>query len=415
MKAERVKKAESKPARKPRATPSKAPSLQVPAILLEGDAPSAQPAVSGPGERYVRRAAVETGGTKGPAVTKELPEAYGTGRLMLAARDPHWLYAHWDLTREQIKAYNGRSADGHLVLRVFKDAISSQPCNEVHVHPESVNWFVNVAAAGAKYVAELGFYDTNSKWNAVSTSGATITPPDSVSEDTSAWFATLPGDLQLAELLRVVKTAVNENVPLMEAIHQLRAMGYQQLPDPKTVTAGQWTPEQDRALASLINMDSIRRVWIGSIEITELIRRKWQQELFSAASAEFSKPWSGQLFELPSSLGLGSVSSPFGGLERQKKFWFNINAELIVYGATEPDATVQIGDRQIKLRPDGSFSYRFALPDGKFDLPATATSQDGTDQRAAALTFSRKTDFRGDVQHHPQDPALRPPSPDNVA
>jgi len=121
------------------------------------------------------------------------------------------------------------------------------------------------------------------------------------------------------------------------------------------------------------------------------------------------------LLELPSSIGLSSVSSPFGVAERQKKFWFNINAELIVYGATEPDATVQIGDRKIKLRPDGSFSYRFALPDGKFDLPASATSSDGTDQRAAALTFSRKTDFRGDVQHHPQDPNLRVPSPQNVS
>jgi hypothetical protein len=214
--------------------------------------------------------------------------------------------------------------------------------------------------------------------------------------------------------MRVVKSAVSENIPLMEALEQLRAMGYKQLPDPHAVSAGQWSDEHERALASLINMDAVRRVWIGSIEITELIRRKWQQELFSAAAAEFSKPWSGQLFELPSSIGLGSVSSPFGALEREKKFWFNVNAELIIYGATEPNATVRIGDRQIKLRPDGTFSYRFALPDGKYELPATATSADGTDQRQAALAFSRKTDFRGDVQHHPQDPALRVPSPQNV-
>jgi hypothetical protein len=411
MKAERAKKASE---RAIRAAPAKSKKLPVPSILLEGDAPSTAPTSSGPGERYARPVPAPAAPKPTPP-GQELPQAYGTARLLLAARDPHWLYAHWDLTREQLKGYNARSADGHLVLRIYKDTIGGQPCNEVHVHPESVNWFVNVAAAGAKYLAELGYYDAKSKWNSISTSGATITPPDSLSEDTSAWFATLPGDLQLAELLRVVKTAVSENVPLMEAIEQLRAMGYQQLPDSKNVSAKQWTSEQEQALASLINMDSIRRVWIGSIEITELIRRKWQQELFSAAAPEFSRPWSGELFALPSSIGLGSVSSPFGAQERQKKFWFNINAELIVYGATEPTATVQIGDRQIKLRPDGSFSYRFALPDGKFDLPAAATSADGSDTRAAALTFSRKTDFRGDVQHHPQDPALRVPSPENVS
>ncbi|HKQ37966.1 MAG TPA: DUF4912 domain-containing protein [Verrucomicrobiae bacterium] len=413
MKAEREKKAATKSARAPRVAREK-PKFDVPSILLEGDAPPASPAPSGPGERYARPAAAPQK-SEALAQKSELPEAYGTGRLLLAARDPHWLYAHWDLTREQLKSYNARSADGHLVIRIYNDAIGGQPCNEVHVHPESVNWFVNVATAGAKYVAELGFYDTKSKWNSISTSGGTITPPDSLSEDTSAWFATLPTDLQLGELLRVVKTAVSDNIPLMEAIQQLRGMGYKQLPDPESVRGGKWTAEQEQALASLINMDSIRRVWIGSIEITELIRRKWQQELFSAAAAEFSKPWSGQLFELPSSIGLSSVSSPFGGQDRQKKFWFNVNAELIIYGATEADATVRIGDRQIKLRPDGSFSYRFALPDGKFDLPATATSADGTDQRAAALTFSRKTDFRGDVQHHPQDPNLRVPSPQNVS
>src|SRR5688500_20153543 len=36
-----------------------------------------------------------------------------------------------------------------------------------------------------------------------------------------------------------------------------------------------------------------------------------------------------------------------------RKFWFKINAELIIYGATEPDAKVAIADRPIKLRPDG--------------------------------------------------------------
>jgi len=42
---------------------------------------------------------------------------------------------------------------------------------------------------------------------------------------------------------------------------------------------------------------------------------------------------------------------------------------VIIYGATEPGAKVTLGGHEIKLRSDGSFSYRFALPDGKYDLP----------------------------------------------
>jgi hypothetical protein len=84
-----------------------------------------------------------------------------------------------------------------------------------------------------------------------------------------------------------------------------------------------------------------------------------------------------------------------------------VNAELIVYGATEKDATVTIGGRKIKLRADGSFSYRFALPDGRYEMPVVAISADQTDGRAAEMKFSRSTEYRGDVGAHPQDPSLQ--------
>ena len=126
------------------------------------------------------------------------------------------------------------------------------------------------------------------------------------------------------------------------------------------------------------------------------------------AAAQFSVPgsWSG---------AVSSFSSPLGGMERRKGFWFNVNAELIIYGATEPAAEVTIGGRVIKLRPDGTFSYRFALPDGNYDLPAVATNADKDDSRTAALKFSRRTDYCGDVGKHPQDPKLKPPLAQHVS
>ena len=36
----------------------------------------------------------------------ELPESYGTQQLLLQARDPHWVHACWDLSREQQRRYN---------------------------------------------------------------------------------------------------------------------------------------------------------------------------------------------------------------------------------------------------------------------------------------------------------------------
>lgn len=379
------------------------PPVEFPPSLLEGD-DSPPPPGSGPGERFALG-----GAATGAAPSHELPEAYGTQRLLLTARDPRWLYAHWDMTTEQLRRYNARSVDRHLVLRIYLNEAAGQPHREIHVHPESRNWFANVGQGATKYVAELGYYRPNDQWVSVAVSGATVTPPDNLSEDTSVWFATLPVDLQSEQLLRLIRTALRDNVPLMEALQQLRAGGLAGLPDAARAASGQWTAEQESALAQVVSMDAVRRVWIGSLEITELIRRQFMQELSSMAASQFSLPssWSG---------AVPSFSSPLGGMpERRKGFWFNVNAELIIYGATEPDATVSVGGRQIRLRRDGTFSYRFSLPDGQYELPAVATSADGTDTRVAALEFKRSTDYSGEVGRHPQDPALKPPLAANVS
>jgi hypothetical protein len=378
--------------------------LKIPAILLEGDA-SPAPAPGGIGQRY--SLGPTPPGQHVPPVESELPEAYGTQQLFLTARDPHWLYAHWDLTRDQLKKYNGLSADGHLVLRIYSGAVEAGHLAEIHVHPESRNWFVPVPRAGEKYLSALGYYDSARRWVALACSGATLTPPDSLSDETTLRFATIPHDVSFAQLVSIVKSALREHVPLVEAIQQLRAQGYKGLPAPEQI-GHEWTLGQEKALAEIVSMDQIRRIWVGSLEITELVRRQLQQDLSSISAAQFSLPTS------PSG-ALSSVSSAFGGLPRQRGFWFNVNAELIIYGATEPDATVTIGDRQIKLRPDGTFSFRFALPDGQYSLPAAAHSADGEETREAGLKFSRSTSYHGEVGAHPQDKRLKPPLVSAVA
>ncbi len=398
----------------PRTSPSASrasqpPAPAIPSLLLEGDEPST-PRPSGPGERYALGPIPPLpGSVQEPS---DLPESYGTQKLYLTARDPQWLHAHWDFSTEQLRRYNARSADRHLVLRVFKDEVKGEPHREVHVHPESRSWFVNVAQASTRYVAQLGYYQAErGTWVALSTSGATLTPADTLSADLSVWFETLPVEVRFDQLLRLVRQAIQDSVPLMEALQQLRTLGFAGLPDTKTAESGRWTPSQEKALAEVVTLDSVRRVWMGSLEITELIRRQFLQELSSQAAAALGETssWSG-------AAGLSSLSSPYGGAgERPKGFWFNVNAELIIYGATEPDATVTIGGRTIRLRPDGSFSYRFVLPDGRYQLPAMATSADGTDSRSAALEFSRSTEYRGEVHAHPQDPAMPPPRVEHVS
>ena len=393
----------------PKAAPARQADLEIPPILLEGDA-APQSQRSGPGERFVL--GPQSLGAPSEALNQALPDAYGTRKLLVIARDPHWLYAHWDFTSEQLRECNGKSADKHLVLRIHKDGVAESPFAEIHVHPESRHWFVHVARGSTRFVGELGYYAAQKqrRWTRVALSDATLTPPDSLSEDRSAQFTTLPMEVSMRQLVSLVKSAAREHEPLSGALEQLRESGHAALPSAVTIAGAPWTPEQERALAEVLSIDHIRRVWIGSLEITELLRKQISQELSSAAAAQFSTAG------LPSSLGVSSLSSPFGGGagERGKGFWFNVNAELIIYGATEPDAQVTIGGRPIKLRPDGSFSYRFSLPDGQFELPAIAVSSDKSDARSAGLRFSRHTQYTGDVGAHPQDPTLRPPRPEHL-
>ncbi|HZT21811.1 MAG TPA: DUF4912 domain-containing protein [Verrucomicrobiae bacterium] len=382
---------------KPRRAVSRRRNPEPPPILLEGDHPAAPP-VAGPGEKFSLGPTPVTQTFREPE--GELPEAYGTKKLFLAARDPHWLYAHWDLTREQQAELNARSADGHLVLRIYRDNVEGHPLYEIHVHPDSRHWFAHVEHAGDSYAAELGYYSSVGRWMRVAVSAATITPPDTAAAETEPEFATIPFEFPFARLMDIIKSAVGENLPLARAIEALRRTGHPDLPRATAEPPVQWTSQQQQALARIVSLDASRRVWVGSLEITELVRRKLAREMASLGV---------------SSLGLSSPTSPWGGgVEKGKEFWFNVNAELIVYGATEPNARVTLGGREIKLRPDGTFSYRFALPDGKYDLPAVAVSADGTDARAANLKFSRSTEYLGDVGASPSDPALQPPLPENV-
>jgi len=60
--------------------------------------------------------------------------------------------------------------------------------------------------------------------------------------------------------------------------------------------------------------------------------------------------------------------------EQKDTFYFEIGTELVVYGRTRPDAEVWLDDKKISLSKDGTFSLRFALPDGKIPLGFKAVS-----------------------------------------
>ena len=95
--------------------------------------------------------------------------------------------------------------------------------------------------------------------------------------------------------------------------------------------------------------------------------------------------------QIISSPGITSGASFVKKMQKQRKFWLAVNTELIVYGATEPDAKVLVQGKPIPLRPDGTFSLRFALPDGKQRIPVEGTSRDGIDKITTVPIVTKET------------------------
>ena len=54
-------------------------------------------------------------------------------------------------------------------------------------------------------------------------------------------------------------------------------------------------------------------------------------------------------------------------------------------------ARVTLQGEPVKLRPDGTFTMRFSLPDSRQIIPAVAASADGIEERTIVLAVERNT------------------------
>jgi hypothetical protein len=105
------------------------------------------------------------------------------------------------------------------------------------------------------------------------------------------------------------------------------------------------------------------------------------QQAQNLLDEQFRKP-------LVKDTAFGSGAVPPG---RLKKFFFDIDAELIVRGQTDPGAAVTLQNEPVKLTPDGRFTMRFSLPDSRQIIPAVATSADGMEEQTIVLAVERNT------------------------
>jgi hypothetical protein len=336
----------------------------------------------------------------------ELPASYFEDMLFLVARDPRWLFSYWDFNWSRFASKDFRGGVKQFFLKVTTTA--GADVTLIEINPEARNWYVPVSSPETAYFAELGFFDPAGAWQRIVQSGVAVTPADALAADAAANFATVPAHLTFERLLEMVKEKMMEGESLISALARIAGEGRLEFRAGQSPT---WTDEQKRLLASLLGDTLIDRLGLGSDEIDQLLRKQLQQKLHSESASGLS----GMVFEslgptvssLFSGIGASWSAQPFS-VKSERGFFLHVNAEIIFYGGTHPDATVWIDGQEIPIKPDGTFRYHFTLPDGDFAIPIVAQSPDKVEQRSATLTFVRGTARTGEVGATAQPAELSP-------
>ena len=218
----------------------------------------------------------------------------------------------------------------------------------------------------------------------------------------------MPIHLTFQRMLEMVQGNMREGESLITALSRLQGEGRKiALPAGRTP---EMTDEQRQVLAAFFGPEVIDRIGMGSAEIDQLLRQELLEKLSTESASELVaksllglggesslfSAFAGQLgssevTSWSSALGSSWSAQPFGQAGRE--FFMHVNAEVIFYGGTHPDAKVWIDGKEIQLAPDGSFRYHFRFPDGNYDIPIVAQSPG---RRGAAL---RLAPLR--ARHHP--------------
>jgi uncharacterized protein len=265
------------------------------------------------------------------ALPQDLPGGYGKDRMILQVRDPWWLHAYWEVTLSTWESLKQRFKD---IFFGAKKALRVYDVSHIVFNGNNAHRYFDI---------ELG-HDANN-WYI-----------DSGSPGRS-WCVDYGLKLPNGEFITIVRSNIVQSP----------------LDGPSWVTDEEWMVP-DEIFGRLYGLGF-------GMGHTSPVGKAWQERMKKAL-------FSGIL----SSPGITSMGSPVKKpLGKGRKFWLVVDCELIVYGATEPDAAVTIQGKPIRLRPDGTFTMRYALPDGKQVIPVQATSSDEIEVRTITPVVTRQT------------------------
>ncbi|KAM3103483.1 DUF4912 domain-containing protein [Phormidesmis sp. 146-12] len=315
----------------------------------------------------------------------DLPQGYGESRIVLMPRDPQWAYTYWDVSNEHKEALRSQGGQ-QLALRIYDVTdltLQFQSPHSVQEYPSDElarEWYLPIPVSDRDYMAEIGYRCADGRWLVLARSTPVRVPPVYPSDWIEDQFITVSWEEDLRD-----KT-------FLELVPPAKRMMMGEAAIAGTMTRN---PIYDEifGLAQSIEAQRIAGSLYGSMQQVPIHEEAISSYVFPSGVGMWAVPTtSGSTMSGVGMSGVGfSASMP---PIRPRQFWLVADAELIVYGATEPDATVTIGGRPIKLNPDGTFRFQMSFQDGMIDYPIMAVAVDGEQTREVHMKFERETPSR---------------------
>ena len=268
--------------------------------------------------------------------------------LVFLPRDPEWAYVFWHISeadREKAKSLGANK----LCLRLYdvtgaKDGNFNQgTLREIAVDSYSTEWYLPIPVSDRDYKVELG-YRYGFKWMSLAFSSAGHVPNSQPSEQILDKFVPFNLESPAETNQAILNSDESEINGLHERLYQVAT-------------------------------DYTKRSRAGSEEFMENNSKYTPNPSQNDSGAGL---WASGLNE--SGAGISNRS-----------FWLVADAELIVYGATDPSANLTIGDEKVPLASDGTFRLQVPFRDGLQNYEIKATDSVGEQNRSITMRFNRDT------------------------
>ena len=303
----------------------------------------------------------------------DLPDGYGESRIVLMPRNPQWAYTYWDVSNEHKSELRNQGGQ-QLALRIYDvsdidlnyqapHTVQEYPCDEL-----AREWYLPLPVSDRDYLIEIGYRCADGRWLVLASSAPVHVPPTYPSDWVEDQFINVDWEMDLRGKKLV------ELVP----------------PAKKAAAAVSDNPIYDQIFGMAESAEAMRVAGslYGSMQQGPVHEQSVSSYVFPSGAGLWAIP-------TPSGLNMSGVGfSASAPPTRPRQFWLVADAELIVHGATEPDATVTIGGRPIKLNSDGTFRFQMSFQDGLIDYPIMAVAADGEQSRSIHMKFTRETPER---------------------